>query len=347
MKSARCLVALLLSLLFFAGCGEEASPPQPGAEVAASPAEEPATITAGTLSLTPPSVLWNVDEELVSMITLKYGESSPRAVARFYFNGRDDLDYEKLSESKQEKFLEELAYDLRGQIEQATESQAEFISGPEYLTEPYPGVSWRYQDTLGNDDYFNLDTVFYADGRYAFLDIACYFTEREELTGELERLRASAVIKPEETEESRILKANEHVQLHRVSLTVNGSDWRLTSSAEELFLNDDDSTLHLYRRQPRTGTSDGGGLLDGLRREIATQWGEVEFLERQLLETEPLIRCALEYRSTVEGESLWHYDSILITEDDYYLLEAESAGSLSPKERERLIELVESLAVVN
>ncbi len=347
MKSARCLVALLFSLLFFAGCGEEAPSPQPGAEVAASPAEEPATITAGMLSLTPPSVLWHVDEELVSMITLKYGESSPRAVARFYFNGRDDLDYEKLSESKQEKFLEGLAYDLRGQIEQATESQAEFISGPEYLTEPYPGVSWRYQDTLGNDDYFNLDTVFYADGRYAFLDIACYFTEREELTDELERLRTSAVIKTEETEESRVLKANEHVQLHRVSLTVKEAGWRLTSSAEELFLNDDDSTLHLYRRQPRTGTSDGSGLLDGLRQEIAAQWGEVEFLERQLLETEPLIRCALEYRSTVEGESLWHYDSILITEDDYYLLEAESTVSLSPKERERLIELVESLAVVS
>jgi len=347
-KSARCLVALLLLTLLFSGCEEETSSSQTEAGAAiASSTEDVETITVGLLSLTPPSALWHVDEELASMITLKYGESSPHAVARFYFNGRDSVDYWSLGKSAQEKFLEELAFDLRGQIEQVTGSQAEFISGPEYLAEPYPGVSWRYQDVLGDDDYFNIDSVFYVDGRYAFLDLACYFAEREKLTAELELLLASAVINAEGSEEPHLLKANEAVQLHLVSLTMKETGWQLTSFDGELFLSSGDSTLHLYRRQPRTGTSDGSGLLDGLRQEIAAQWGEVDLLERQLSEAEPLARCTQEYQTSEDGEARWHYDSILIVEEEYYLLEAESAASLSLEERERLIELVESLVAVN
>jgi len=350
MKSVFLLTVIVLSILFFSGCGEEeegaASQSDAGAATA-SPDEKIETITAGQLSLTPPSALWHQDEELASMITLKYGESSPHAVARFYFNGRDTVNFDSLSKSGQEKFLEELAFDLRGQIEQITKSQAEFISGPEYLSEPYPGVSWCYQDTVGDDDYFNLDTVFYVDGRYAFLDLACYLAEQEKLAKEFELLLSSATINEEEIGESSLLQISEEIQLHLVSLTMTEAGWKLSSFDNELFLSKDGSTLHLYRRQPRTGAAEGSGLLDGMLQEITAQWGEVELLERQLSETKPLAHCTQEYQISKDGELRWHYDSILIVEEEYYLLEAEAAANLSAEEREQLIELVENLTTMN
>ena len=338
------LLALLIVLVV--GCGGESGEAEKPAEKPAS--EEgagPRVESQGALSLTPPSRLWHLDDEISSMLTLKRGEAAPEAVARFYFNGRDTYDEERLRKKpdEMESFLEELARGLRDQIELTAGSDVEFISGPDYRRDPYLAASYSYRAVLGADSYYNLDTVFYAGDRYAFLDLSCYADREEKLTGELEALLDSARIELQKPRSLK-LKPGQELDFGKITLTVPGEGWTAEETSEEMLLSRDEVPLvDLYVRRPASGGAEGSDLSEGLKGEIEALYGEVEYSGPVDIRRTPVPYAAVSYRGEISGRAVWRRDAAVAVGDDYYFIDAGCPADSPDWLIEELTELVNSV----
>ncbi len=338
--------ALVLLAVLAAGCGGE---PGEGEKPAEKPAHQegagPRVETLGALSLTPPSKLWHRDDELSSMLTLKRGEAAPAAVARFYFNGRDDYDEARLraKPAELESFLEELARGLRDQIELTAGSDAEFISGPDYRRDPYLAASYAYYSEVGADRYYNLDTVFYVGDRYAFLDLSCYADQQEKLAGELEACRAQARIEPEKPTVEK-LKPGRELDFGKITLTVPGEGWTAAETSEDMLLSRDDLPLvDIYARRPASGGAEGSDLSEGLKGEIEALYGGVEYIGPVEVRRTPAPYAAVSYRGEISGRTEWRRDAAVAVGDDYYFIDAGCPADAPDRLKEELTELVNSV----
>jgi hypothetical protein len=338
-------IAVLLILLV-AGCGGETN--GGGGQAEEQVREEgaaPRVETLGTLSLTPPSALWHRDDELSTMLTLKRGEAAPEAVARFYFNGRDDYDEGRLrgKPGELEDFLVELARGLRDQIELTAGSDVEFISGPDYREDPYLAATYSYYSQMGSDRYYNLDTVFYVGGRYAFLDLSCYADREGELAGELEDLLDSARIEPEEATVLK-LKPGQELEFEKITLVVPGDGWTAERTSDETLLYRDGVPLvNVYVRRPASGGAEGSDLSLGLKGEIEALAGEVEYLSSVEVRRTPVPYAAVSYRAEISGRAEWRRDAALAVGEDYYFIDAGCPADSPDRLKEELTELVNSV----
>ncbi|MCX7021813.1 MAG: hypothetical protein NTW26_06000 [bacterium] len=346
MKRIRFFPLPALLIVLAAGCGGESGE---GEKPSEKPAHEevvgPRVETQGALSLAPPSRLWHRDDELSSMLTLKRGEAAPAAVARFYFNGRDDYDTETLRKKPDElkAFLEELARGLRDQIELTAGAGVEFISGPDYREDPYLAASYSYRSVLGEDRYYNLDTVFYVDGRYAFLDLSCYTDQEAKLTGELATLLDSARIEPEKPTVLK-LKTGQELDFEKITLTVPGDGWIAEKTSDEMLLSRDEVPLvDLYVRRPASGGAEGSDLSEGLKGEIEALYGEVEYLGQVDIRRTPVPYAAVSYRGMVSGRPVWRRDATVAVGEDYYFIDAGCPADSPDWLIEELTELVNSV----
>jgi len=342
------LLALLAVLA--AGCGGESDE---GDRTAQEPVRDEGVglrqaarvETQGALSLTPPSRLWHSDDEISSMLTLKRGEAAPAAVARFYFNGRDDYDTEALRKKPDElkAFLEELARGLRDQIELTAGSDLEFISGPDYHEDPYLAASYSYNAVIGADRYYNLDTVFYVGDRYAFLDLSCYADQEEKLAGELEALLNSARIELQKPTVEK-LKPGQELDFEKITLTVPGEGWTAEKTTDEMLLILDEMPLvDLYVRRPASGGAEGSDLSEGLKGEIEALYGEVEYLGQVEVRRTPVPYAAVSYRGMVSGRPVWRRDAAVAVGEDYYFIDAGCPVDSPDWLIEELTELVNSV----
>ncbi|MCK4592967.1 hypothetical protein KAU45_00595 [bacterium] len=316
--------SLVILLILLCSCGEEVSEIESAPEESVDVENELGTETLGALSLTPPSDLWHRADELSTMITLKRGEAAPSAMARFYFNGRDSYDEQRLRRrpSELEEFLERLARGLRDQIELTAGADSEFIAGPDYSTDPYLTAGYAYYSELGRDRYYNTDTAFYVGGRYVFLDISCYADEEEELAGELAALLDSARIELDEPSVIE-LKPGQELVFGNLVLRVPGGGW----SAEEIFsemllIKDDRPLVNLYVRRPTAGGAESTDLSAGLKSEIEALYGEVEYLGPVEIRRQPAPYAAVSYRGKISGRPVWRRDAVLAVEEDYYFIDA-------------------------
>ncbi|OGD71817.1 MAG: hypothetical protein A2Y64_03715 [Candidatus Coatesbacteria bacterium RBG_13_66_14] len=279
------------------------------------------------------------------MLTLKRGEAAPEAVARFYFNGRDDYDTETLHRSPDElkTFLEELARGLRDQIELTAGSDVEFISGPDYREEPYLAAGYSYRSALGADRYYNRDTVFYVGGRYAFLDLSCYADLEGKLAGELEALLDSARIEPEKPTILK-LKPGQGLDFGNITLTVPGEGWTAEETTEYMLLSRDGLPLvDVYVRRPASGGAEGSDLSLGLKGEIDALYGEVEYLGPVEVRRTPVPYAAVSYRGEISGRAVWRRDAAVAVGDDYYFIDAGCPADSPDRTIEELTELVNSV----
>ncbi|HDR06427.1 MAG TPA: hypothetical protein ENN88_02225 [Candidatus Coatesbacteria bacterium] len=326
-------------------CGEEPLGEERPAEEPSAADGGPVVATRGALSLTPPSRLWHIDDELSSMLTLKRGEAAPTAVARFYTNGRDSRDEERLRKRPGElaEFFQEMARGLRDQIELAAGADAEFISGPDYREEPYLAASYAYRSRLGSDLYYNLDTVFYVGGRYAFLDISCYAGEEEGLAAEFAALVDSARIELGEPV-LRKLEPGQELTFEKISLVVPGQGFSAEESGGEMVLLKDGRPLvNIYRRRPALGGAEGSDLAGGLKGEIEALYGEVEYLGPVEVRRSRGLYGAVSYRGSVSGRPVWRRDAAIALDGDYYFIDAGCPADSPEALKEQLAELVDSV----
>jgi len=337
---------LVLLAVLAAGCGGK---PGEGTTPEEKPTSQegtgPQVETQGALSLTAPSALWHRDDELSSMLTLKRGEAAPEAVARIYFNGRGTESEDALlrKPADLEAFLEELARGLRDQIELTAGSDVEFVSGPDYRRDPYIAATYSYYAELGADRYYNLDTVFYVDDRYAFLDLSCYADREEELSGELEALLDSARIEPEEPTVER-LKPGRELDFEKITLIVPGEGWTAEGTPGEMLLRRDDAPLvDLYVRRPASGGAEGSDLSEGLKGEIEALYGEVEYLGPVEVRRTPVPYAAVSYRGEISGRAEWRRDATVAVDEDYYFIDAGCPADSPDHLIEELTELVNSV----
>ncbi len=338
------LIGSLLVILLFS-CGEEQPEAPSTTGDAAEDRGEPGAETLGALSLMPPSDLWHRADEFSTMITLKRGEAAPSALARFYFNGRDSYDEESLRRrpSELEEFLERLARGLRDQIELTAGADVEFITGPDYSTDPYLAAGYAYYSELGRDRYYNTDTAFYVGGRYVFLDLSCYADEEEELAGELASLLDSARIELDEPSVIE-LKPGQELVFGNLVLRVPGGGWSAEEiSGEMLLIKDDRPLVNLYLRRPTAGGAEGSDLSAGLKSEIEALYGEVEYLGPVEIRRQPVPYAAVSYRGKISGRPVWRRDAVLAVDEDYYFIDAGCPAGSSDSLIEELTGIVDSV----
>jgi hypothetical protein len=265
-------------------------------------------------------------------------------VARFYFNGRDDYDVEHLRKNPDERseFLEELARGLRDQIELTAGADVEFISGPDYREEPYLAAGYAYYAPVGADRYYNLDTVFYVGGRYAFLDLSCYADEEEELAGELRALLDSARV---ELEGPSVIKLGpgQELRFGELVLTIPGEGWTAEEIPGEMLMSKNGEPLvNLYLRRPAAGGAEGTDLSGGLKGEIEALAGEVEYLGPVEVRRRPVPYAAVSYRGVISGRPAWRRDAAVAVGEDYYFIDAGCPAGSPDSLIEELTELVSS-----
>lgn len=264
------------------------------------------TVSTGRVSLAYPGELWHVDREITGMLTLKHGVDHPDAVARLYLSGWD-------ADDTVDSFAE-LERRLRTSL--AERRELEYLGETEELDEPLRGVSLSYRDRLGAEEYFNRDTLFYADGRYAVLELACDVGLEEELAADFELLRSTVSIT--EPPAPRQVSPGEELALDGLILTVAGDGWEVQEEETGLLLSRGDQRLHFYKRHPHTGTGEGFDLSDGLRREIGLLHREPDYLGEPRVRDGSLNSAAQAYQTARR----WRYDAALLHGKSFYLVDA-------------------------
>ncbi len=285
------------------------------------------TVSAGRVALAYPGELWHVDREITGMLTLKHGVDHPDAVARLYLSGWDADDtvdsFAELERRLRASLAERRGLEYRGEAEE--------------LNEPLRGVSLSYRDYLGAAEYYNRDTLFYADGRYAVLELACDAGLEEELAADFELLRSSVSIA--EPPAPRQVAPGEELVLDGLVLTVAGDGWLVREEETGLLLSRGEQRLHFYKRHPHTGTGEGFDLGDGLRREIGLLHREPDYLGEPRVRDGSLNSAAQAYQTARR----WRYDAALLHGKSFYLVDTACPVDADSDVRDTLRRMVDGI----